>query len=299
MLRLFLWTALGFGLLASPVRAVAADPPTYVVSILPLRGLVGELAGPGIEVECLVGPGKSPETFEPTSRQLTGLARARAVFLAGMPFEQALFARVDRQFPDLRRVDLSAGIQRRELPAVAGGEHGHQHGETDPHLWTGPAELRAMAQHVARALRDLQPGDAAAIDTRLRLLDARLESLDHELGAQLRPYAGRAVLAYHPAFGYFAAHYGLRQLAVESGGTEPGARHIVELAGRLRAEGVRHMICPPQFSPDRARTLARSLDVEVVTIDPLREDVEAMLREFAAILVASFSGERVVREGTR
>lgn len=290
MLRAWVWlvavAAVGMG------GGASAHAASYVVSLLPLRGLVSELAGPDVTVACLVGPGESPETFEPTSRQITGLARADAVFTAGLPFEDALFARVDRQFPDLQRVDVTRGIERQTLPPMAATDldrlHDHAHGETDPHVWTGPAELRTIVANVAAVLTALQPQDAAAIALRRVALDARITALELEIEARLLPFTGRTVLAYHPAFGYFCRRFGLRQLAVESGGTEPGARHIVELAGRLRREGVTFMVAPPQFSPDRARTLARSLEVGVVVVDPLREDVEAMLREFTEILVTSF-----------
>lgn len=306
MLRPWVWllalTAVG------PGAGAPAQAASYVVSLLPVRGLVSELAGPDATVECLVGPGESPETFEPTSRQITGLARADAVFTAGLPFEDALLSRVDRQFPDLRRVDVTRGIVRQSLPPMAATDldhdHDHAHGETDPHVWTGPAELRTIVANVAAALTEMQPQDAAAIARRRVALDARIAALELEIEARLLPYTGRSVLSYHPAFGYFCHRYGLRQLAVESGGTEPGARHIVELAGRLRREGVTFMVAPPQFSPDRARTLARSLEVEVVIVDPLQEDVEAMLREFTEILVTSFAASAAVpvtesREGSR
>lgn len=309
--RLRVWTCVALSVGISVAAVPVARAADYVVSLLPLRGLVTELAGPGVEVECLVGAGQAPETFEPTSRQITRLARADAVFTAGLPFEDALFARIGRQFPELRRVDVAAGIERLALPPMAAGDrgpdaghddshddgHGHDHGESDPHVWTGPTELRAIAVNIAAALGQLQPADAVAIAARLAAFEARITSLEAEIAERLRPFAGRAVLAYHPAFGYFCARYDLRQLAVESGGTEPGARHIVELAARVRREGVQLMVAPPQFSPDRARTLARSLEVEVVVFDPLREDVEAMLREFTELLVSSFSSAAAARAG--
>lgn len=269
----FLCFALGA---AEPVAA-----STYTASILPLRGIVAELAGPEAEVHCLVPPGQSPETFEPTGRQLAELGRSAALFTIGMPFEDVLAERLEGQFPRLRRVDAAEAINRLELPAVAGGHDGHAHGDFDPHVWTGPDALRIIADNVARALIEFEPGQADAIRARHAGFVQRLVRVEREIATRLGPYAGRAILAYHPAYGYFTAHFGLRQIAVESGGVEPGARHLVELSRRVRDERVSCMFAQPQFSPDRARNLARSLGVELVVLDPLAEDVIGMLLDFA------------------
>ena len=93
---------------------------------------------------------------------------------------------------------------------------------------------------------------------------------------------------FSPAsFGYFARRYGLRQLAVEGGGSEPGPRHMVMLARAVRDSGARFMLVQPQFSPQRAQSLANSLEVELVEVDPLAADVESMLRHLARTLSPS------------
>lgn len=281
-----------FRLLASSLVllavAVSAAASTYTVSVLPLRGIVMELAGPEAEVDCLVPPGQSPETFEPTSRQLARLARSSALFTIGLPFEEALAKRLRGQFPHLLQVDTAEGIDRIEIPAVAGGHEGHQHGDLDPHVWTGPVQLVRIAANVARALVVLEPDRAEAIAVRHAALERRLHEIDRGIAARLQPYSGRAILAYHPAYGYFTGHYGIRQLAVESGGTEPGARHLVELTQRVRDERLTCLFAQPQFSPDRARSLARTLGLELVVLDPLREDVTEMLLDFATAIEAAW-----------
>ena len=77
-------------------RRQADGEPLYV-SILPLRSLVQGIVGDDFDIEVLVPPGASPETFEPTPRQFVGLNKARMVFNVGLiDFEQNLL----RDFPD-------------------------------------------------------------------------------------------------------------------------------------------------------------------------------------------------------
>ena len=47
-----------------------SEEPTLYVSIQPLRSLVRGIVGDDFAVETLVPPGASPETFEPTARQI-------------------------------------------------------------------------------------------------------------------------------------------------------------------------------------------------------------------------------------
>ena len=61
-------------------RRPADGEPLYV-SILPLRSLVQGIVGDDFDIEVLVPPGASPETFEPTPRQMIDLNRHNVLFL--------------------------------------------------------------------------------------------------------------------------------------------------------------------------------------------------------------------------
>jgi len=272
---------------ARPVSA--AD---HVVSILPLRALVAELSGNEPEaIDVIVGPGATPALYEPTARQMVGLSRARALFVVGVPFETTFLPRVRARFSDLRIVDVAAGMERDELPEVGHEDHGHAH-ELDPHLWTDPQRVLRMIDTIAVALAELEPDEARAIAMRRDAMRARWEALDREIEAATEDVQPRVIAVFHPAFGYFAARYGFLQVAVQAGGTEAGARHMTDLARRVRELGVDRLFVQPQFSPQRARTIARSLGVEVVEIDPLDPDTPGMLRRLASLLAGAPSGAR-------
>ena len=65
-----------------------------VVSIAPLKPLVENILGDDFEISVLVPQGASPETFEPTPKQLREVETARFVFGTGLlEFEQAAFLR--------------------------------------------------------------------------------------------------------------------------------------------------------------------------------------------------------------
>ena len=50
-----------------------------VTSILPQAYIVDRVGGDNVKVSVLVGPGRSPETFEPTPSQMAAFSRAKAI----------------------------------------------------------------------------------------------------------------------------------------------------------------------------------------------------------------------------
>ena len=67
--------------------ASASAPLPVFVSILPQQYFVEHVGGDHVAVAVLVGPGQSPETYEPTPKQMTALALARIYFSIGVAFE--------------------------------------------------------------------------------------------------------------------------------------------------------------------------------------------------------------------
>jgi zinc transport system substrate-binding protein len=267
---------------------LAATPATarVAVSILPLQSWAQELTGE--EVQVLVGPGQSPALFEPTGRQLAALADADIFFAIGVPFEKALLPRLQRMFPGMEIVRLGNGIERMAWPEVEG--HGaHQH-DDDPHVWLDPAHAASLIAEMEEALVRIAPAQAEAIRERSAAMQRRFRDLDLRLREQLRPLEGQTLLAYHPALGYYAAAYGLKQAAVESGGTEPGARHLTALASRLQHQSLRVLVIEPQFAPHRARSVAGSLGLEVIVFDPLATDLVSELELFSTELLRFVPG---------
>jgi len=78
---------------------------------------------------------------------------------------------------------------------------------------------------------------------------------------------------YHPALTYYAADYGLEQLAVEHDGKEPSARHLARLIEEARRKKVRHVFYQAQYPASTVKVIAEDIGARSVKIDPLREDV--------------------------
>jgi len=272
-----LWVILLGSVVLAPI-AVRAAPVKITVSILPQAWFVQRIGGDLVEISVLVGPGHSPATYEPTPRQMATLEQADLFLAAGVPFEKGLVPRV-QALPG--------------APVIAGprpDHHGHRH-DIDPHTWLDPVQAMAIADTVSLRLQTLRPTEAGIFEERCRSLKEHLAQIGRQARDILAPYRGRTFFVFHPAFGHFAAAYGLVQISVESGGHEPGPRHLADVIERARALGVRSVVVQPQFSRKSAETVAKAIEAEIVVLDPLAEDYEANSLILAQTLADMFAAE--------
>ncbi len=259
------------------VPTVSAAQGVFV-SIPPQAFLVEWLAGYLVQVDVLLPPGASPATYEPTPKQMAALDSAQLYLQIGAPFEGPILAKVSELMPELRIVDCRAGV---ELEPIGGGGHDHGAGLLDPHIWLDPQRMKIIASTTAEALVALLPDEAPGIEERLAALQRAIDDTDARVADILAPFAGRTLLVFHPAYGYFTRRYRLVQMAVEEDGKAPSARRLAAVVDELRQQPVPALFVQPQFSRSAAERVANALDCELVELDPLAGDYLANLEIMA------------------
>ena len=292
--------SLAFVLPPAAAQQVPSDKLHVVVSILPQAYFVERVGGERVDVEVLVGPGQSPHAYDLTPKQLEGLSRAKVYFRVGIDFEEALVPRIQRLFKDLNVVDQRAGVPLRTMTAAeitaeeehAG--HGEPHGaepqahagRPDPHIWLNPLLVKTQARTICDALVKLDPPHASDYQRNLAGFEADLDRVHAEIAKTLAPLKGRELFVFHPAFGYFADAYGLKQVPVEIEGKEPTAKQLAELIARAKADQVKVVFVQPQFSQKSAEAVAQAIGGAVVPIDDLSRDYLKNLEDIAAKIKA-------------
>ncbi len=273
-----------------------------VVSILPQAYFVERIGGELVDVEVLVRPGQSPHTYEPTPAEIGKTAHAQVYFAVDMPFEARLLERISAANKGMLVVDTRKGVPLRSMAADEAGHeegesegheehHGHAAGQPDPHFWLSPRLAGILAANVCDGLKAVDAAHAAEYQANLKAVQDDLAALDAEIAAALAPLKGRAFFVYHPAFGYFADAYGVKQVPVEIEGKSPNAKDLALLIARARDEGVKVIFVQPQFSPKGAQAVAAAIGGAVVPIDDLPRDYIHSLQDMAQKVGAALSGE--------
>ncbi|MFC1834517.1 metal ABC transporter solute-binding protein, Zn/Mn family [Thermodesulfobacteriota bacterium] len=258
-----------------------------IVSIVPQKEFVERVGGDLVDVQVLVPPGREPHVFEPTPRQMANLSKAQIYFTIGAPFEKVLLKKIGPIFKNLRVIDSSKGIKR--LPMAEEEDdhesddgHGHDSGEPDPHIWLDPILVKTIAENIREGLSKADPAHSSDFQKNMKAFQSDLDRVSTRIAKELAPFKGRKFFVFHPAFGYFGARYGLKQVAVETGGKEPTARLLARLIETAKREGAKVIFVQPQFSQSSADSVAKAIGGVVIPMDPLAEDYLHNLEEMAA-----------------
>jgi zinc transport system substrate-binding protein len=252
---------------------------TIYVTITPMQSLLEEITMGDFNVEVIVPKGASPETFEPTPKQVTSFSDAEFIFSTGLiDFEQSLVGRISGE---AELVNLSKGIE-----LIAGscshGHHQHKHG-VDPHIWTSPRALRTMVTNAHDAIIAHYPDSVKYTEAAERLLE-RIEALDNYCATRIEVAGVEAMMIYHPAYTYYARDYGIEQIAIEHDGKEPSLRQTTALIERAKEHGVKAIFRQPQYSEDKVRSIADECGAEIVVTDPLCDDILAEIRRVTDLI---------------
>lgn len=252
-----------------------------VVTIEPMRYFVESIAGDRFQVTTMTPPGASPELYEPTPQQMIDLSHARAYIRVGtLGFERTKLQKVADNAPHLYVVDSSKGIQL--LPhadccdVAAGG---------DPHTWMSLRNAKVIGRNIFKALCEIDPDGVNLYTKRLHVLENRLDSLDGLVKSRMEQVTHRTFLIHHPALGYFARDYGLKQLSVEHNGKEPSAEHAAHLIEDCKAEDVKVVFIQKEYTGKMARRIAEEVGADVVEINLLSYDWEKEVLRIAELLV--------------
>ena len=252
----------------------SANKKTIFVTITPLKSIIAEITCNDFEIEVFVPKGASPETYDPTAKQLTAASDAQMLFSTGLiNFEQQLTSRLSGA---TEIVDLSQGIEVLAGCCSHGHKHNHAHG-IDPHIWTSPRALQTMARTAHSAIKRLYP-DSAKYDTAADNLIARLDELDSYCEQSITNAGVKEMMIYHPAYTYYAHDYGIDQIAIEQDGKDPSPRQLTALVERAKSNDIEAILIQPQYDINKVRAIADECGAEIVVTDPLAEDILLEIR---------------------
>ncbi len=292
---------IGFALIMSMAAIAGCGPRSddgpagrlvVAVSILPHAWVVRQVGGERVSVVTLVKPGESAELYQPSDAQVRRVVRAAVCFSAGMPLENGHALKALEAREGMKVVNLRRGVTLREMVPHAHHEGGEQAAEgnsgRDPHIWLSPTLLKIQARTVAETLSEIDPENRGQYASNLEQLEKELDQADKAIRQTLAPFKGRAFFVFHPAWGYFADDYGLREVAIETEGKQPTDRELAELQEKARAEGTKVIFAPPQSARRTAEAVAEAIGGRVEVLDDLDGDVIENLLKTARLLAESW-----------
>jgi zinc transport system substrate-binding protein len=286
----------------------AGEKPSVFVSILPQVEFAQKICGDKIDVQVMVRPGQSPHSYAPTPKQMAGLARSTAFFAIGVPFEKALLKKIR----NVNLIDCCKGIQYRSMKSNLielddhneghhheghnhdreheehhdeheeehnGHDHDHDHDHDhghgdgmDPHVWLSPVNAKIIVRNMCEAFKKIDAENAGFFEANSIKYIKEIDNLHNSLSKTLAPFKGQYFFVFHPAFGYFADCYHLKQVAVEVEGKAPRGRELAEFISKIKKYKTKVIFVQPQFSINSAKAIASATGGAVVPLNPLAKN---------------------------
>ena len=239
------------------------------VSIEPLRYLTEQIVGDRFEVVTMVPKGSSPETYEPTARQMADLSESILYIKVGeLGFERTWMPRLTSNAPHITVVNSSEGIT--------------SHIGDDPHSWMSARNAIIMAHNIYEAVKRIDVKDSVLFRQRLDSLCSVIHATDKYIRQTTAQAHCKSFIIYHPALTYFASDYGLEQLALEEHGREPSAAELEQIISTARAKGVKTMFVQREFANRNVDIITNTIGARKVEINPLGYDWNKEMRRIAA-----------------
>ena len=257
------------GTLFSCTSAKNDNANKITVSIEPLRYLTEQIVGDRFEVVTMVPKGSSPETYEPTARQMADLSESILYIKVGeLGFERTWMPRLTSNAPHITVVNSSEGIT--------------SHIGDDPHSWMSARNAIIMAHNIYEAVKRIDVKDSVFFRQRLDSLCNVIHATDKYIRQTTAQAHCKSFIIYHPALTYFASDYGLEQLALEEHGREPSAAELEQIISTARAKGVKTMFVQREFANRNVDIITNTIGARKVEINPLGYDWNKEMRRIAA-----------------
>lgn len=271
-LRLAALTAAAF----VAAHAALAAELKVVASFSIIADLAGNVGGDRIDLVTLVGPNGDAHAYEPKPADAAAVASADLVLVNGAGLEGFLRRLVEASGTQAVLVELTAGVELRELsgghghghaddePAEA---HGHDHGPQDPHAWQDVGNAGIYVENIADALCRADAAGCDAYRANAAAYGGKLAALDAEIRTSLAavPADRRTIITSHDAFGYFADAYGLDFVAPEGTSTEAEATaaDVAALIRQVREDKASAIFVENITNPNLIEQIARETGLRI------------------------------------
>lgn len=203
----------------APRKATApANQRLIVCTTGMVADIVRGIAGDGVTVIQLMGPGVDPHLYTATPRDVEALNAADIIFYSGLHLEGRMtdvFERLARRKPT---VAVTSRIGRQRLLEVSPGTY-------DPHVWFDVGLWSQGIETVREALVRLDPSQAEEYGRRANDLASRYRELDTYCRDRIAtlPPARRVLVTAHDAFHYFGRAYGMEVKSIQGISTDSEA----------------------------------------------------------------------------
>ena len=286
-------------------------------TVYPLQYFTERIGGNEVKVQSIYPPGANEHTFEPTQKDMIALADADLFFYIGLGLEgfvenakktlaeenvemvavidgvpdSALEVNEDEHdHHDKEGTDehdhegheedsAEADEHNHDSEENGDGHEGHEHGDTDPHVWISPKISQDLALTVKNKLVEVSPENEKLFEENYQALVSELQQLDTDFEEMSHAASSKTFFVSHAAFGYLADTYGLEQIAIAglNSQQEPSQKELTKIIDMAKEKNVEYILFEQNVNSKLTEVIQKEIGAESLVLHNLgvlsKEDI--------------------------
>ena len=121
-----------------------------------------------------------------------------------------------------------------------------------------------IARNIANGLERVDPADKNLYETNLQSFFVRIDAKMKEWQAQMAPFKGSKIIAYHNEWVYFETRFGLQivDFMEPKPGIPPSPSQLVKVIKEIKADNIKVIISSPYFTTSSSDVVAKQTGVK-------------------------------------
>lgn len=235
-----------------------SDKICVTVSIEPLREFTKIVGRDKVDVKTMVPNGTEPHDFEPKTKDLLALNKAKVFVYNGLGMEHWQ----DRVLNTIESKDIKI------VEASKGADILKEGDKIDPHLWLSLDGAKIEAKNIKDALVSVDSENKNYYEENFEKFSKELDSLKNEYKGKFNELSNKDFVTGHAAFGYLCREFGLKQVSVENlfGEGEITPQKMQEIVEFCKENNIKTIFMPELASEKISKTLANEVDGKIEKI---------------------------------
>jgi zinc transport system substrate-binding protein len=253
-----------------PNTSVENQKIVALASFFPLYEFTKEVGKENVDVSLIIPAGVEPHDWEPSIQDMQQIQQADIIIINGVGFENWLDS-IEKSNSDLVIIDSSNGINI--IKEVEIDEHEDEHHDSslgDPHIWLNPNLVKIQVKNIANGLIELDPDNSQYYHDNSEDYIKKLDALDSKIRNELLD-CKKDFVAFHNAFTYFAAEYGLNQHTIISSDPhdEPTSKTLEQIINLAKEMKIQIIFSEEGVDKRTSEVIANELGGKVLILSPL------------------------------
>lgn len=286
-------------------------------TVYPLQYFTERIGGDYVDVKSIYPAGADEHTFDPTQKDMMGLADSDLFFYIGlglegfvenaektMKNEHVKMVATAEAIPD-EMLDEGHSDEGHDEDAEHDehGHEGHDHRGIDPHVWISPLLSVELATSIKDALIASKPEMKDEFEKNFEQLKVELVELDSKFKEMASTVPSKTFFVSHASFGYLADSYGMEQVAIAglNSQSEPSQKQLAQIVKEAKNHNIHYVLFEQNVSSKLTNVVRKEIGAEslmlhnlgVLTVDDVKnnEDYFSLMEQNIETLKKALSGK--------